>query len=646
MINKLKLLFCLSLIIALGSLHAQTAVDTYGQLSVSGTQVKDQNNNDVQLMGMSLFWSQWEPEYYTHNTVEWLRDDWCINIIRAAMAVESQGYLTNPSEEEAKVRTVIQAAIDLGIYVIVDWHDHHADEHQDEAITFFSKIAEDYGQYPNIIYEIFNEPLNNVSWNNTLKPYHEAVISAIRQHDSNNIIVCGTPKWSQNVDEASLNPLSGNNIAYTLHYYAGTHGASLRSQAETAMNNGLCLFVTEYGTVNADGDGDVATSSSQTWYDWMAQHKISHCNWSIADKVEGASAITPNTSPNGNWTANNLTTSGAFVRSYIKSNCPTYTYPSTPPSITAQPQGITMDAGESTTLSVEASGTDLKYQWYKDGEKIDQATSSSFPITNSTTNNEGEYYVVITNDHGTATSNIVSVNIYGGGQEPYQGSPIQIPGTIQAQDYDLGGAGVAYSDSDDINEGETYRTDGVDIETTEDNTGDYNLGWTNLDEWVEYTIEVAEDGQYNFEFRVASNGEGGAISLDIDGTFLLDQTIPNTNGWQTWTTTTQEKVDLTEGEHTLRINIESNQGININYITVSSVITAGSSINQDVGAFNFYPNPAADQITFSESTAYSIIDITGRIIQSGNGNSAQLHSLQEGLYLLRTHYGTFELIIE
>ncbi len=140
----------------------------------------DKNGNTVQLRGMSISWSNWWPQFYTKEVVKWLKDDWNISIVRASMGVEDQGgYLEFKDREKAKIFTVIDAAIENGIYVIVDWHSHYAQDHLEEAIAFFAEVAEKYGSNPNIIYETYNEPLDTVSWTEVLKPYHEAVIGEI-----------------------------------------------------------------------------------------------------------------------------------------------------------------------------------------------------------------------------------------------------------------------------------------------------------------------------------------------------------------------------------------------------------------------------------------------------------------------------------
>ncbi len=295
-----------------------TPIARYGQLKIEGGTLIDQHNDPVQLKGMSLFWSQWQPQFYNETTVKNLVKFWNIDIIRAAMAVEHEGYLKNPEEEMAKVQRVIEAAIEEEIYVIVDWHDHHAEDHLEEARQFFSEIAQKYGDHPNIIYEPYNEPLK-VSWSEVLKPYHEIIISEIRKYDPDNLIVLGTPEWSQRVDLAAKDPVDDENVAYTLHFYAGTHRSGLRKIAQEALDKGLALFVTEYGTVNADGDGAVAVESTRDWYEFMDEHKISWCNWSITSKDESSAAILPGTTPDGLKSEENISVSGNLVRSQLLS---------------------------------------------------------------------------------------------------------------------------------------------------------------------------------------------------------------------------------------------------------------------------------------------------------------------------------------
>lgn len=272
--------------------------------------------------GPSLFWSNngWGGEkYYTAGAVSSVAQDWNAELIRAAMGVDEEGgYLEDPAGNLSKVRTVVDAAIANDMYVIIDWHSHHAEDYTQSAIDFFEQMASEYGQYDNVIYEIYNEPLS-VSWSGTIKPYAEQVISAIRAIDPDNLIIVGTPTWSQDVDAAANDPITNySNIAYTLHFYAGTHTQYLRDKAQYALDQGIPLFATEWGTVNADGDGSVAYNETNTWMEFFEQNNISHANWALNDKDEGASALVAGASANGGWSDGEYTSSGTLVRDIVR----------------------------------------------------------------------------------------------------------------------------------------------------------------------------------------------------------------------------------------------------------------------------------------------------------------------------------------
>jgi endoglucanase len=264
-----------------------------------------------------LFWSQWIPKYYNAATIQWLRDDWKITVIRAAMAVKPDGYEKNPAAERDKVIAVVDAAIKLGIYVVIDYHAHTAHENRAQAQAFFADMARRYGNTPNVLYETYNEPLD-VSWATVLKPYHEAVIDSIREHDPDNIVIVGTRNWSQQVAEAAANPITRSNVAYTLHFYANTHGQWLRDQAQAAMNAGAALFVTEYGTTDATGDGAVNEAATREWWAFLDKNFISHLNWSVADKAESSAALMQGASPDGGWAVSQIKPSGRLVRDELR----------------------------------------------------------------------------------------------------------------------------------------------------------------------------------------------------------------------------------------------------------------------------------------------------------------------------------------
>jgi endoglucanase len=309
----------LSLLFALvmgGVAVAETPVERHGALRVEGNRILDQHGEPVVLRGMSLFWSQYMPQYYNAGTVRWLRDDWRVTVVRAAVAVSPDGYLDHPERETAKAEAVIDAAIEAGVYVIVDWHAHQPEP--EAAARFFDHIAARYGEYPNVIYETYNEPLNTHGWAEVVRPYHMAVIPVIRARDPDNLIVAGTPTWSQDVDIAAADPLPFTNLAYTLHFYAGTHRQELRDKATAALASGVALFVTEWGATAADGDGPIDIDETRLWWSFLEDNQLSQANWSITDKDEGSAALRPGASGAGGWSDQMLTPSGRLVRSMLR----------------------------------------------------------------------------------------------------------------------------------------------------------------------------------------------------------------------------------------------------------------------------------------------------------------------------------------
>lgn len=343
------LLLFLGVLLLQGQTIAQSVVAQNGRLQVSGNRIVNQQGEAVHFAGPSLFWSNngWGGEkFYNAGAINFVKDDWGATIIRAAMGVEGGGgFADDPASNKARVETVVDAAIAAGIYVIIDFHTHHAPDYQAQAKSFFGEMAQKYGSYDNVIFEIYNEPLQ-VSWGAHIKPYAEDVISAIRAH-SQNLVIVGTPTWSQDVDHVIGNAINDSNTAYTLHFYAGTHFGSLRSKGDAAMNAGLALFVTEWGTVNADGNGGVNESSTTEWVNWMKANKLSHCNWALNDKAEGASALKSGSSTTGGWSDSDLTWSGSVVKNIIKSygggggdDCPVSTLPSIQAEAFCESDGI------------------------------------------------------------------------------------------------------------------------------------------------------------------------------------------------------------------------------------------------------------------------------------------------------------------
>ncbi|MBT1698128.1 family 43 glycosylhydrolase [Fulvivirgaceae bacterium PWU4] len=202
---------------------------------------------------------------------------------------------------------------------------------------------------------------------------------------------------------------------------------------------------------------------------------------------------------------------------------------------------------------------------------------------------------------------------------PYPEHASPIPGTIEAEDYDLGGQGKAYSDSEVANNGNAYRKDeGVDVEMN--SPGNYNVGWTNGGEWMEYTVNVAENSTYTIKTVAASPNNNSSVRYKLDGNDITGSVmIPNTGGWQNYRTIPTKGISLDAGTHILQL-FEETGGFNIDKITIEKEAVITSVFETHI-THQVYPNPASTEVTIEspEQDPFilrtAIFDMRGRVIE-------------------------------
>lgn len=301
-----------------------TPVSQHGQLSVKNGQLVDKNGKGYQLRGMSTHGLTWFPEFVNESAFKTLRDDWNTNVVRLAMYVDEWGngqcYMGNKSGSLELLEKGVDICIKLDMYVIIDWHvlnPGDPSKYTNEAKSFFETVSKRYAKYPNVIYEICNEPNGGASWSGNIKPYAEKIIPVIRKNAPNSVIIVGTPTWSQEIDKPLSDPLNYKNVMYAFHFYAATH-AGLRSNVENCVAQGLPVFVSEFGTCDASGGGANDFNETQKWLSYFDKQGISYCNWSICNKDETCSVLRPGTSANGNWSESDLTENGKWMRNWLK----------------------------------------------------------------------------------------------------------------------------------------------------------------------------------------------------------------------------------------------------------------------------------------------------------------------------------------
>jgi hypothetical protein len=228
-------------------------------------------------------------------------------------------------------------------------------------------------------------------------------------------------------------------------------------------------------------------------------------------------------------------------------------------------------------------------------------------------------------DDGGAVSELDTADITVGtgcGQAPFHGVPFVLPTLIEAEDFDIGGQGVAYHDTDPGNNGNQYRTaEDVDIEMCADVGGGYNVGWMPAGEWLEYTIDVPISGVYPLEVRVACQSSAGTFHIEFNGEDVTGEvTVPITGGWQNWVTVSTSAT-LEAGTQKMRF-VVSDAGFNLNSFNFLQTVTAvlPGPAPENFALHPCYPNPfnPSTTITFDlpgdVPARLRIFDVSGRLV--------------------------------
>ena len=272
------------------------SVSYNGWLTVDGSRLLNQHKEEVQLKGVSSHGIQWFGELYNKQSIEKLKAMGA-NVFRVAMYTnpDDDGYVTN-RELKNKVFELIDACIELDMYVIVDWHilnDNKPTMYQTDAKEFFNEVSVKYQGKPNVIYEICNEPNGDADWENDVKGYAEDVIGTIRDNSPNALVIVGTPGWSREMVAVANSPLGFANVVYAVHFYAGSDNITLRNRIDDFREKGFAVFVSECGMTDASGDGRIYEEAFGRWVDYLEENKISWVYWSFSNKDEASAMLKP-----------------------------------------------------------------------------------------------------------------------------------------------------------------------------------------------------------------------------------------------------------------------------------------------------------------------------------------------------------------
>ncbi|MEN9308239.1 MAG: putative endoglucanase [Fibrobacterota bacterium] len=584
---------------------AATPLDLHGRLQTKGNRIiGDKTGDTVQLTGMSFFWSQW-PEggnFYNGKTVNWLVDDFNCSVVRAAIGVGDDGKMGGDSAGSfGQVDAVVKAATARGIYSIIDWHSHYAIKNKAAAKSFFEAVAKKYGANPGVIFELFNEPWANVYTWPEIKAYAEEIIPIIRKY-SPNLILVGTRQWSRDVDEASLDPISDTNVAYVLHFYAGSHRDTLIQRGRTALANGAPLFVSEWGTTNEDGgtiDKAIYPEATNEWFAWMDSNKISSCNWSVQNKAEASAILKAGTTKLSNWDSTDLTESGKFVRELVRSRNTMFTFELPPVDSSLLPGRIEAedfktrgdlttsgpgDEDNSSFLGNSKIGSWAEYQTVVpqrrngvialrigSGEANAQVTVKvngkvATVVKFTGTGGWGKWKTVVSDSFlvakGAATIRLEWDGLFDlnwlelTGRQSTQADPPQIDTIHRSVRIEAENAVTLTS---------------LTKESSGDEDGTGSVGYTTDSSWAQFRA-VLPTGKQVVAVRVASGSEGATLKFTINGAVKANVKVAGTGGWQTWKTvvaTDSFTLDMTDSA-TIRVDWEEGKGqsslVNLNWM--------------------------------------------------------------------------------
>ena len=293
------------------------------------------------------------------------------------------------------------------------------------------------------------------------------------------------------------------------------------------------------------------------------------------------------------------------------------------PSIGEAPATVTL-----TAKATLPEGTNLKsIEFYQGNNLIETVTGEPFEVTVEDLEiGKYEFSVVMTDSKGKSYTAKKSFEVKAP-QSPYKGVASVLPGAVEMENYDEGGEGMAYSDSDDKNEGKDYRDDGVDIE--EFSTGEYAIGWTKAGEWTEYTLEVKYDDEYTWTAYAASGSDGSSFKLYIDDKAISEAiSVKNSGDWKTFREYTGKTGELEKGKHILKVSIEAD------YVNIDKVEFKAVNEHHDVGVSEIFAQDA--ELEFDIYTMQGVYVKTITVRESAIADRLKNLGFNAGAYIART----------
>ena len=294
-----------------------------GRLQVVGGKLCDKNGEPVMLRGVSANELLVTESFLNDDLFRELSEEAGVNLFRLPVYTYGMGvigYCTGGDRDryKADVAKGVELARAHDMYVLIDWHvlsEGDPNIYINDAKAFFAEMAEAYKDCDNVLYEICNEP-NGVDWP-AVRRYAEEVIPVIREKDPDSVIIVGNPDWSKDLYSVAADPLAFDNVLYTLHFYSASHGQEFREMAEAVCEQGLPVFVTEFGVTASSGGHPRDLESADAWIDLLERENVSWCMWSFSKAPEACSAVRSTVPKYSGFTQEDYTETGLWLLSTL-----------------------------------------------------------------------------------------------------------------------------------------------------------------------------------------------------------------------------------------------------------------------------------------------------------------------------------------
>ena len=323
-------------------------VEKNGRLKTDGTKIVNSEDEEVVLKGMSAFGIEDCEGFFNSEIVKTLAEDWGCDVLRIAVTGDeyTEGYLDDPDRYFDMVCKICDMCVEQGIYVIVDWdvlYTEDSDMNKEQAVDFFKRLSTIYAESENVIYEVNNYPVkyevpdedsededDTDEWEDIIMPFASDVIGAIRENAPDSIVIVGVPQKGLDAGAVKDSELDYDNICYGCRFFSGTHRQDQRDMVQEAVDDDICIFVTEWSYCTDDCKGGIFTGESDKWAEFLDENGISWCNIAIGgDTGNDTNALVMNSEKytfeqirSGHWPDGMITKSGQYARDQFLKDAP------------------------------------------------------------------------------------------------------------------------------------------------------------------------------------------------------------------------------------------------------------------------------------------------------------------------------------